>query len=123
MTDDGARQPVSGATRLAAVIGDPVRHSLSPTLHNAGFAALGLDWIYVALPVSVDDGPEAVHAARLLGIDGLSVTMPHKQAVAETVDAGLMSAILVPSMSTSTSQDSLGRMTVAFWINDFILDF
>ena len=42
---------ISGATRLAGVIGDPVRHSLSPAIHNAAYAAHGLDWAYVALPV------------------------------------------------------------------------
>ena len=44
---------ISGSTRLAAVIGSPVRHSLSPALHNAAFAELGLDWVYVALHVEV----------------------------------------------------------------------
>ncbi|MDQ3384952.1 MAG: shikimate dehydrogenase [Actinomycetota bacterium] len=77
---------VTGSTRLAAVIGDPVRHSLSPVLHNAAFAALDLDWVYVALPVQTGDGGRAVAAMSTLGIDGLNVTMPHKAAVAEAVD-------------------------------------
>lgn len=71
---------------MAAVIGDPVRHSLSPTIHNAAFAALGLDWVYVALPVDAGHGAAAVAAMATLGIDGLSVTMPHKADVAAAVD-------------------------------------
>jgi shikimate dehydrogenase len=71
---------------VAAVIGDPVRHSLSPVLHNAAFAALGLDWAYVALPVAAGQGRAAVEAMRVLGIEGLSVTMPHKADVAGAVD-------------------------------------
>ncbi len=77
---------ITGSTRLAGVIGDPVRHSLSPLIHNAGFRHLGLDWIYVALPVAAGDGVAAVAAMRTLGIDGLSVTMPHKADVAGAVD-------------------------------------
>ncbi len=77
---------LSGSTRIAGVIGDPVRHSLSPLIHNAGFAELGLDWAYVALPVAAGDGAAAVEAMRTFGIDGLSVTMPHKDVVAATVD-------------------------------------
>lgn len=77
----------TGATKLAAVIGDPVSHSLSPAIHNAAFAALDLDWVYVALPVAAGRGGEAVAAMATLGIEGLSVTMPHKAAVAETVDS------------------------------------
>ncbi len=74
---EGSSPVISGSTRLAGVIGDPVRHSLSPAIHNAGFAALGLDWVYVALPVPAGGGAAAVDAMRTLGIDGLSVTMPH----------------------------------------------
>lgn len=77
---------ITGRTRLAAVIGDPVRHSLSPTIHNAAFRHLGLDWVYVALPVATGDGKAAVEAMRTLGIDGLNVTMPHKADVATAVD-------------------------------------
>ena len=73
---------ITGATRLAGVIGDPVRHSLSPEIHNAAFRHLGLDWVYVALPVPAGGGAAAVEAMRTLGIDGLSVTMPHKADVA-----------------------------------------
>ena len=80
------RPAPTGATRIAAVIGDPVRHSLSPVLHNAAFAALGLDWIYVALPVASGDGAAAVGAMRTLGIAGLSVTMPHKADILAAVD-------------------------------------
>ena len=78
---------MTGRTRLAAVIGDPVRHSMSPTIHNAAFAELGLDWMYLALPVPSGRGGDAVEAMRLFGIDGLSVTMPHKDVVAGAVDA------------------------------------
>ncbi len=77
---------ITGATRLAGVIGDPVRHSLSPVIHNAAFADLGLDWVYVALPVAAGGGAAAAEAMRTLGIDGLSVTMPHKGDVAVAAD-------------------------------------
>jgi shikimate dehydrogenase len=77
---------IGGSTRLAAVIGDPVRHSLSPAIHNAAFRARGLDWVFVALPVANGDVRRALDGVRALGIDGLSVTMPHKEAVAEAVD-------------------------------------
>ena len=55
---------LSGATQVAGVIGDPVTHSLSPALHNAAFAALGLDWVYVAFPVASGRAADAVAAMR-----------------------------------------------------------
>ena len=81
-----ARPPVSGRTGVVAVIGDPVRHSLSPAIHNAAFDALGLDLVYVAFPVPAGKASQAVEAVRLLDLVGLSVTMPHKAAVAAAVD-------------------------------------
>lgn len=77
---------VRGTTLVFAVIGDPVHHSLSPILHNAAIAALGVDAIYVALPVVDDAIAAALEGVRALGIAGLSVTMPHKTAVAAAVD-------------------------------------
>ena len=85
LTDD-RRPPISGETRLAAVIGAPVRHSLSPALLNAAFAEAGLDWRFMALEVAEGEAGEALDAVRSLGLIGLSVTMPHKAAVAAAVD-------------------------------------
>ncbi len=84
--DRVAMSSITGRTNLAMVIGDPIRHSLSPTLHNAAFSAAGLDWVYVACPVPLGGAAQAVHAMRTLGIGGMSVTMPHKQGVAAAVD-------------------------------------
>ncbi|MGY6502307.1 MAG: shikimate dehydrogenase [Acidimicrobiales bacterium] len=72
---------------VAAVIGHPIAHSLSPTIHNAGFAAAGLRWVYVAFDVAPGDGEAAVRAMVPLGLRGLSVTMPHKDAAARAVDS------------------------------------
>lgn len=77
---------VSGHTKVVGVIGSPVRHSLSPTIHNAAFEALQLDWVFTAFEVAPGRGDAAVEAMRTLGLEGLNVTMPHKAAVARTVD-------------------------------------
>jgi shikimate dehydrogenase len=85
-----ARAAVPGAvtavTRVVAVIGRPVRHSLSPLMHNAAFAALGLDYRYVAFDVAPAAVGAAVAGMRAFGIAGLNVTIPHKQAVMRHLD-------------------------------------
>lgn len=78
--------PPRATTALYGVIGDPVRHSLSPVLHNAAFAASGVDAVYVAFAVADGHGVHALAAMRTMDISGLSVTMPHKTAVARAVD-------------------------------------
>lgn len=83
-----------------AVIGDPVRHSLSPVLHNAAFEALDLDWVYVALPVAAGDGSAAVAAMRTLGLAGLNVTMPHKASVVDALDRCSQVATRLGSVNT-----------------------
>jgi shikimate dehydrogenase len=77
---------ISGSTRVAGVIGDPVRHSLSPVLHNAAYRELGLDWVYAAFEVPAGSTGAALEAMRVLGFAGLSITMPHKTAAAECCD-------------------------------------
>ncbi len=84
MTGTG-REP-SAATTVVGVMGDPVAHSLSPRLHNAAFDALGLDWVSLGFRVRSGHAVDALVGARALGIRGLSVTMPHKEAVAGAVD-------------------------------------
>ena len=73
---------ISGATRLVGIVGWPVEHSLSPRMHNAAFAALGLDWAYVPLPTSAERLADAVRGLGALGFVGANVTAPHKVAVA-----------------------------------------
>lgn len=63
-----------------------MEHSLSPVIHNAGYAALGLDWVYLGFQVRAGGGAAAVQAARTLGLRGLSVTMPHKADVVVAAD-------------------------------------
>jgi shikimate dehydrogenase len=68
-----------------ALIGHPVSHSLSPRMHNAAFAALALDWAYVALDVPAARLEEAVRGLAAAGFAGANVTTPHKLEVARIV--------------------------------------
>jgi len=73
---------IQGSTALVGVLGDPVRHSLSPVMHNAALEAMGLDWAYLALPTPTAELATVVQALEAMGCRGLNVTIPHKQAVA-----------------------------------------
>ena len=85
-------QPASGiGTRLVALMGHPVAHSLSPRMQNAAFAARALDWVYVSCDVEPDDLAEAVRGLASLGFAGANVTAPHKLAAARLVDAEVRS--------------------------------
>jgi shikimate dehydrogenase len=77
---------LDGETRVAGVIGWPVRHSLSPPMHNAAFAALGLNWVYVPFAVAPEHIAATVAAVRALDLAGLNVTIPHKPAVLPYLD-------------------------------------
>ena len=74
-------------TGLYGVIGFPARHSLSPAMHNAAFKALGINAVYLAFEVHPDKLGEAIEGTRALGISGLNVTMPHKEAVVRFLDS------------------------------------
>ena len=96
---------ISGTTVLAGIIGWPVTHSLSPAMHNAAFAALGLDMAYVPLPVAPDDVERAVSGLRSLGFRGANVTMPHKAAVAPFLDRVADDARLIAAVNTIVVDD------------------
>ena len=95
----------TGATQLTAVIGSPVRHSLSPTLHNAAFEAADRDWVMLAFEVARGSGAAAVDAMRTLGVRGLAVTMPHKSDVAAAVDVVDPAAAALGSVNTVVLRD------------------
>ena len=99
---------ISGATTLVGILGWPVEQSLSPRMHNAAFAALGLDWAYVALSTPPDRLEDAVRGLAALGFTGANVTTPHKLAVTAYCDTD------APSVNTLVVRD--GR--VEGWTTD-----
>ncbi|MFZ1397320.1 MAG: shikimate dehydrogenase [Candidatus Promineifilaceae bacterium] len=72
---------LNGRTQLIGLIGWPVSHSFSPAMHNTAAEALGLNWVYVPLPVAPEAVATAVSGLAALGFRGVNVTVPHKQAV------------------------------------------
>jgi shikimate dehydrogenase len=103
------RHGLSGHTNVVGVIGSPIAHSLSPVLHNAGFAAAGLDWCCVAFDVADGDAARALGGMAALGIRGLSVTMPHKTAVATLVDDSTPEALALGAVNCVIRQPD-GRL-------------
>ena len=94
---------ISATTRVAAVIGDPVRHSLSPRLHNAAYRELGLDWVLVAFEVPEARASGAIDAIRTLDLVGYAVTMPLKTAIAARCDELSPAAAALHSVNTVTA--------------------
>lgn len=77
---------VDGKTRILGVIGDPIEHTFSPAMHNAGLNALGLNYIYLPFHVTEDRLGECIQGAKAMGIEGLNVTIPHKTNVIKHLD-------------------------------------
>lgn len=82
MTKDTEAGVLTGRTLLAGIFGDPVAHSLSPAMHNAAYAALKMDRAYVAFRVTRAGLSGAIRAIAQLGLLGVNVTVPHKEAAA-----------------------------------------
>ncbi|MGZ4430852.1 MAG: shikimate dehydrogenase [Gaiellales bacterium] len=112
---------IRGTTRLAGVIGWPVEHSRSPQMHNAAYAALGLDWAYVPLAVPERRLAAAVRGLAALGFAGANVTIPHKQAAAALCDrlsdeartAGSVNTLLVGTEGNLRGETTDGRGLLA----------
>ena len=90
---------ITASTRLVALLGHPVEHSLSPRMQNAAFAALALDWAYLALDVPPERLEEAVRGLAAAGFAGANVTAPHKLAAAKLAGAK------TPSVNTLVFRD------------------
>jgi shikimate dehydrogenase len=72
---------ITGKTQLLGVIGHPVEHSLSPAMHNAAIAHLGLDYVYLPFAIAPDNLKTALDGFAAIGVVGFSITIPHKQAI------------------------------------------
>ena len=77
---------ISARSSLCLIIGDPVSHSLSPAMHNAAYAAIGVPFVMAGAHVRAEELREAIKGMRALSIRGLAVTMPHKVAIMELLD-------------------------------------
>ncbi|AEG61328.1 shikimate dehydrogenase [Desulforamulus ruminis] len=89
---------LNGKTKICGLFGFPVEHSFSPAMHNAAFEELGLNWVYVPFCISPDRLKQAMQSITSLGLTGINVTVPHKQAVLPLLDeihptAGIIGAV------------------------------
>jgi shikimate dehydrogenase len=105
------RPPIGPGTQLCAVILHPAAHTRSPAMHNAAFAALGLDAVYVAFDVVPAALGAAVAGVRALGIRQLAVSIPHKEAIVAHLDEVEPTARRIGAVNTVTRVD--GRLVGA----------
>jgi shikimate dehydrogenase len=91
---------INAKTQLVGLLGWPVSHSVSPTMHNAAFAERRMNWRYVPLPTPPDRVEDAVRGLRALGFRGANVTVPHKQAVMPILDRWTPSAEAIGAVNT-----------------------
>ena len=108
-----AHLPISASTKLVGVMGWPVKHSLSPAMHNAALQVLGLNWCYVALPVQPGTVGAAVQGLAALGFMGCNITVPHKSSVIhmlDTIDPAAKALGAVNTLVISRQENDLAQV-------------
>jgi shikimate dehydrogenase len=98
---------ISGKTKVIGLLGYPVEHSLSPSMHNAAFAHLELDYCYVTFSVKPDLLEHAVKGIRALSLRGVNVTIPHKQKVMSFLDRIDDEASFIGAVNTVMNEDGV----------------
>ncbi len=98
---------MSGKTKVCGIIGDPVEHTVSPQMHNAAFAKMGVDYWYVPFRVRKEDLGKAIEGMRALNIRGLNVTIPHKVAVIPFLDELDPLADKIGAVNTIVNEDGV----------------
>jgi len=101
----GLDETMTGSTRVTAVFGYPVHHSLSPVMHNAAFGELGLDFVYVPCKVHPEGLGDAVRGIRALDMVGANLTIPHKEHVIKYLDRVSEEARIIGSVNTVVNRD------------------
>ncbi len=91
---------IDGETRLVGIIGNPLDNTLSPTIHNAAFDYMGLNWCYVPLAVQAEHLREGIQGMKALRFTGVNVTMPFKTDVLDMLDDVAMFAETVGAVNT-----------------------
>lgn len=101
---------LSGHTLLIGLLAKPIRHSLSPKMHNEAFEKLGLDYAYLAFDVAAEDLANAIQGVRALGMVGANISMPHKQTVIPLLDELSQEAELIGAVNTIVYDEETGRI-------------
>ena len=101
--------PITGHTRLTALLGSPVAHSISPRMHNEAFQLLDLDYTYLCFEVNEETLPAAVDGLKACGIRGFNLTMPNKNKIVELLDELSPAARLIGAVNTVVNDD--GHLT------------
>lgn len=101
--------PITGRTKVIGIFGYPVAHSFSPVMQNRAFEVTKLDYCYVPFPVAPGEVEKAVSAVRALGMRGVNVTIPHKEAVIPYLDVLSVDAEIIGAVNTIVNYD--GRLT------------
>ncbi|MFM7477985.1 MAG: shikimate dehydrogenase [Microcystis aeruginosa] len=91
---------INGKTKLLGVIGDPIGHTLSPLMHNAAIDALGLNYVYLPLPIAPEHLATAIAGFAAIDLQGFSVTIPHKLAIIPLLSQSTEKARLVGAVNT-----------------------
>jgi shikimate dehydrogenase len=97
---NASARTISGSTRLYGILGHPITHSLSPLMQTFAFEHHNLDCLYVPFPVQPEHLPQALAGAIALGICGLNVTIPHKEAILPLLDEVSAEAELIGAVNT-----------------------
>lgn len=96
---------ISGATGLFCLLGHPAKHSISPKMHTSAFQMLGLDYVYLAFDVTIEDFPEVVSGLKKMGVKGFNLTMPFKSLVIPYLDEVSEISKLTDSVNTVMLRD------------------
>ena len=101
--------PITGHTRLTALLGSPVAHSISPLMHTQAVQLLDLDYTYLCFEVNEETLPAAVDGLKACGIRGFNLTMPNKNKIVELLDELSPAARLIGAVNTVVNDD--GHLT------------
>lgn len=96
---------ITGRTQLLGVIGSPIEHSLSPVMHNAAIAHLGLDYVYLPFAIAPERLKTAIAGFEAIGVQGFSVTIPHKQTIMPLLDDISPVARMIGAVNTVVRRD------------------
>ena len=109
---------IAARTKICMVIGDPVEHSLSPKMHNAGYKALGIDneFVYVGAHVKPENLPDFTKGIKAMQIRGVSVTIPHKQEIMKYLDEIDETAKKIGAVNTIVNNNGILKGFNTDWI-------